>query len=147
MAFKNDNVQVAEYVYDFDVDGGLQAAFNLHAKDGKAVVPVGAIKTAVTMKVLTTFTSGGAGTLTWGNGDDADGYSGAAIALGSLTAGAVFNGWDNAAALLWDDTNDHAIYVNVADAADGQLIATIGGADMTAGKAVVMVHYLMPATL
>lgn len=142
---KNKGVLVQEYVYDFSVDGGAQGAINLHAKNNKAVIPAGAVIKGVSMRVLTAFTSGGSATLAWGNGDDADGYSGAAIAVASLTVDAVFNGWDNGGALIWDDTNDHPIYVPVINAADGQMIVTIGTADMTAGKAVFMVEYYNPA--
>lgn len=141
---RNKGLMVQEYVYDFAVDGGAVSEINLHAKDGKAVLPVGAIVKAVTMKVVTAFTSGGSATLAWGNGDDKDGYSGSAIAVASLTDNALFNGWDNGAQLIWDDTNDHQIPVNVADAADGQFIITIGTAAMTAGKAVFLVEYLHP---
>jgi len=143
-ALRNVGLQVQEYVYDFAVDGGAVGAINLHAKNGKAVLPVGAIVKAVTMKVVTAFTSGGSATLAYGNGDDADGYSGSAIAVASLVDNFIVNGWDSGAQLLWDDTNDHQIPVNVADAADGQFIVTIGTAAMTAGKAVFLVEYLMP---
>lgn len=135
---------VAEYIYDFDEDGGATGAINLHAKDNYDVIPVGAIIKRVTAKVVTACTSGGSATVAWGNGDDADGYSGAAIAVASLTDNALFNGYDNGAALLWDDTNDHAIDVNVADAADGQFIVTIGTAALTAGKIVFLVEYYSP---
>lgn len=141
MPFKNDGVQYAEFVYDFSEDGGGTGEIVLSDKARKNPIPVGATIRKVTLKVLTAFASGGSATLAWGNGDDADGYSGAAIAVASLTAGAVFNGWDNGAALLWDDTNDHAIYQDVADANDGKVSVTIGTAAMTAGKAVVMVEY------
>lgn len=144
MSFRNDGKQVQQYVYDFDVDGGAQAEIVLSDKAGYSAIPVGAVITAVTSKVVTAFTSGGAATLEYGNGDDADGYSGTAIAVASLTDNSVRNGWDNGAALLWDDTNDHAIYQNVADADDGKVSVTIGTADMTAGKMYVMVEYLMP---
>lgn len=144
MAFKNSGVQVQEYVYDFAVDGGAVGTVDLHAKANKSVIPVGGIIKSVTAKVVTACTSAGAATVAWGNGDDADGYSGTAIAVASLTDNALFNGWDNAAALIWDDTNDHQIPVNVADAADGQLIVTIGTAALTAGKMVFLVEYLLP---
>jgi hypothetical protein len=143
-SLKNNGVNVAEFVYDFAVDGGSVGAINLHAKDNKGVLPVGSIIKSVTCKVVTAFTSGGSATLAWGNGDDADGFSGTAIAVASLTDNAVFNGWDNGAALIFDDTNDHPIFVNVADAADGQFIVTIGTAAMTAGKAVFLVEYYAP---
>ena len=136
---------VGEYVYDFSVDGGDVGEIVLSSKPAKAAVPVGAIVKAVTAKVATAGASAGSATLAWGNGDDADGYSGTAIAVASLTAGAVFNGWDNAAALIWDDTNDHPIPVYVADAADGQVSVTIGTAALTAGKVAVILEYLFPS--
>lgn len=139
-----NKVHLQEYVYDFAKDGGAQGAINLHAKDNKAVLPVGAIIKAVTAKVVDAVTSGGSATVAWGNGNDADGYSGAAIAVASLTDNALFNGWDNAAALLWDDTNDHPIPVYVDAAAAGQFIVTIGTANLTAGKMVFLVEYIMP---
>lgn len=145
MSFKNDGKQVQEYVYDFAVDGGATGEIFLSSKANKNPIPTGAVILSVTAKVLTTFTSGGSATLAWGNDDDPDGYSGTAIAVASLTAGTVFNGWDNGAALLWDDTNDHDIPVNVADEDDGEVSVTIATAAMTAGKMVIMVEYLMPA--
>lgn len=149
IGFKRDGVQVAEFDWDFAIDGGVAGAFNLQAKLRKAGVPIGALIKKVTAKVLTLCESAGAATLIWGNGDDADGYSGTtAVALGSLTAGAYFTGYENAgpAALLWDDTNDHPLYVPVLDADDGKLIATIGTADMTAGKVLFLVEFYYPGT-
>lgn len=143
MSIKN-RIHVQEYIYDFDVDGGAQGAINLHAKDNKSVIPVGAIIKGVTAKVVDACTSGGSATVIWGNGDDADGYSGATVAVATLVDNYVTNGWDNGAALLWDDTNDHPIYQNVSTAADGQFIVTIATADLTAGKIVFLVEYYMP---
>lgn len=145
MAALNDNVQVQEYVYDFADDGGAQGEIILSNKASKNAIPVGAIIRAVMLKVVTAFTSGGSATLGWGNGDDADGYSGTAIAVASLLDNVLFNGWDNAAALLWDDTNDHQIQHNVSDANDGQVSVVITTADMTAGKAILLVEYYMPS--
>lgn len=142
--FKNDALMVQEYVYDFAEDGGGTGEIFLSSKAGVDPIPNGAVIKAVMLKVLTAFTSGGSATLAWGNDDDPDGYSGTAIAVASLTANAVFNGWDNAAALLWDDTNDHAIYVPVINEDDGEVSVTIGAAAMTAGKAVIMVEYVFP---
>ena len=144
MAFKNE-LSVQEYVYDFSVDGGsTAAAIVLSSKANKSVLPSGAVVKSVYMKVLTTFTSGGSATLAWGNTSDPDGYSGAALAVASLTAGSVFNGYDNAAALLWDDTNDHPIYFSAESAGLQDVSVTIGTADMTAGKCVVVVEYCLP---
>ena len=143
--FKNDGVQVQEYVYDFDVDGGATGAIDLSAKAGKADLPVGAIINAVRAKVVTACTSGGSATVVWGPTADADGYSGATIAVASLTDNALFNGWDNAAALLWDDTNDHAISYNVTAAANADLNMTIATAALTAGKIIFFVEYYVPS--
>lgn len=136
---------VQEFVWDFAVDGGAVSTITLSGKNGKLPIPVGAIVKAVTARVVTACTSAGAATLSWGNGDDADGYSGTAIALGSLTENALFNGWDNGAALLWDDTNDHQIPLYIDDTTTGAFTATIGTAAMTAGKVVFVVEYLEPA--
>lgn len=148
LGFKNDGIQVTEYVYDFSVDGGTKdAAIVLSAKDGKEAVPVGAIVQRVTAKVLTAPLSAGAATVIWGNGDDADGYSGATVAKATLAINTVHNGWDNGAVLLWDDTNDHQIYNPVLDADDGSFKLLIETADLTAGKIVFFVEYLYPATV
>jgi len=141
----NKGVMVQEYLYDFSVDGGVTGEIVLSDNNNKAAIPVGAIIKGVTAQVITAVTSAGSATLAWGNGDDADGYSGTAIAKASLTQNAVFNGWDNGAALLWDDTNDHPIYQYVADADDGKFSVTVGTADLTAGKVVFLVEYYFPA--
>jgi hypothetical protein len=137
---------VQEYVYDFAVDGGANGtAIKLSDKERQEPLPVGAMLKAVTCKVLTPLASAGAATMEWGNGDDQDGYSGAALAYTALSAGVLRNGWDNAAALLWDDTNDHPIPVNVLDALDGEFSVLIGTADLTAGKLVFCCEYVKPA--
>jgi hypothetical protein len=141
--FKNAGVQVQEYVYDFAVDGGTAGEIFLSSKEGYQPLPNGAIVLAVIAKVETAVV-GTSSTLAWGNDDDPDGYSGTAIAEAILTANTIFNGHDNAAALLWDDTNDHAIYPYVANEDDGEFSVTIGTADLTAGKVRFNVLYLMP---
>ena len=143
-SLRNSGVQCQEFIYDFSVDGGAQGEIFLSSKAGYAPIPNGAIIKSVTAKVITAFTSGGSATLAWGNDDDPDGYSGSAIAVASLTDNALFNGMDNGAALLWDDTNDHPIPVAVINEDDGEFSVTIGTADMTAGKAVFLVEYLHP---
>jgi len=140
-----NKMHTQEYVYDFDVDGGAAGEIVLSTKANKKAIPVGAVITAVRSKVVTAFTSGGSATLIYGNTDDADGYSGAVIAVAGLTDNSVRNGWDNAAALLWDDTNNHMLEVAVLDADDGLVSVTIATADMTAGKMVIIVSYLMPS--
>lgn len=132
-----------EYIYDFAVDGGAVSTIPLSAKDGMPTLPIGAIVKRVIMKVLTTFTSGGAATLAWGNTTDPDGYS-AAVAVASLTAGSVFNGYEETAALIWDDTDDQPIDFPVNVANDGVFSIDIAAAAMTAGKASFMVEFYMP---
>lgn len=142
--FRNAGLHVQEYVYDFAVDGGAQGEIFLSSKAGYDPVPNGAVIKAVTAKVVTQCASLGSATLAWGNDDDPDGYSGTAIAVASLTDNALFNGWDNAAQLLWDDTNDHQIPVAVVNEDDGEFSVTIGTADLTAGKVLFFVEYLYP---
>ena len=145
MAHRNDGKHVQEYVYDFAVDGGTNAsAISLHDKARAAVIPVGAIITDVTAKIVTACTSAGSATVAWGNGDDADGYSGTTIAVATLVDNFLVNGHDLDAALLWDGTNDHKLYVTVLTAADGQFKLLISTADLTAGKIIFMVEYLLP---
>lgn len=145
MGIANFGKQVQEYEYDFSVDAGAIGAISLHSKDNKSVIPAGAIIVSVRALVLSALTSGGSAVLSWGNGDDADGYSGVALAVAGLGADVVKNGWDNGAVLLWDDTNDHMIDVYVADAAAGQMIFTIATAALTAGKVKFLVEYMLPS--
>ena len=140
---RNMGLQVQEYVYDFAKDGGAQGEIFLSSKAGYAPIPNGAIIKDVTMKVVTAFTSGGSATLAVGNDDDADGYVGA-TAVASLTDNAVFNAAGAGSALLWDDTNDHMIPLPVINEDDGEVSVTIATADMTAGKALILVEYLLP---
>lgn len=141
---KNAGVQVQEYVYDFAVDGGGTGEKFLSSKAGYKPIPNGAVVKGVTARVVTAVV-GSSSTLAWGNDDAATGYSGTAIAEASLTANAVFNGWDNGASLLWDDTNDHAIYNPIINTDDGEFSVTIGTANLTAGKVVFMVEYYCPS--
>ena len=144
MYLKNEGLNVAMFEYDFEKDGGAQGEIKLTSKGGKSVLPVGAIIKGVTAKVLTAITSAGSATLAWGNGDDADGFSGTAIGKASLLENVLFNGWDGGAALLWDDTNDHPIFVNVSTVDDGEFNVTIGTADITAGKVLFFVDFYYP---
>lgn len=141
-----NELNLQQYTYDFSVDGGAAGAIQLANKNNKDPIPTGAIVKSVTAWVETACTSGGSATVIWGNGADADGYSGATIAVASLTANAVFNGWDNGAALLWDDTNDHQIPYYVSSAANGAFTFTIATAALTAGKIHFFVEYYYPET-
>ena len=95
-------------------------------------------------KVVTACTSGGSATVSWGNAD-VDGYSGTAIAVASLTDNAVFNGWGNAAALIWNDTQDSPVFYPITSSAEGAFNIAIATAALTAGKIVFGVTYIMPA--
>jgi len=125
--FKNDSVQVAEYEYDFEVDGGTVGVKVLSAKDGKANLPVGAIRIGFAVVIQTAFTSGGLATLTLGHTTSAVAYLGS-TAVADLGAG--LEASSSTAALV---------------AANGDnVIATIGTAAMTAGKLKVLVYFVNP---
>jgi hypothetical protein len=141
---RNAGVQVQEYVYDFAVDGGGTGEKFLSSKAGYKPIPNGAVVKGVAARVVTAVV-GTSSTLAWGNDDAATGYSGSAIAEASLTINSVHNGWDNGASLLWDDSNDHAIYNPVINTDDGEFSVTIGTAALTAGKVIFMVEYYCPS--
>lgn len=143
-AFKNDGLQVQEYVYDFDVDGGAVSTISLSSKAGYQSLPDKAIVSEVVMYVETACTSGGSATIAWGNTTDPDGYSGATPAVADFSADAVKNGFDNGAALLWDDTNDHKIHFCANSANDRDFSITIATAALTAGKLRFSVAYYLP---
>lgn len=133
-----------EYLWDFSVDGGAVSAIALSSKNGKDSLPLGAVVVDVVAKVETLCTSGGSATLAWGPTADADGFSGPAIAVASLTAGAVF-GREQKPALLQDDTAKAAKYHSCIVANDADFKVTIGTAAMTAGKVSFTVLYVYPA--
>lgn len=143
--FLNDGVQVQEYLYDFAVDGGVKDVnIVLSSKPGMSVLPVGAIIKGVTAKVLTAVV-GSSSTVSWGTTSTANGYSGTTIAEATLVDNFLVNGWDLAASLLWDDTNDHAIYPLVTSTATGSFAVLISTANLTAGKIIFLVEYLLPS--
>lgn len=140
--FKNDGLQVQEYLYDFDADGGATGAISLSSKAGYASLPDNAIVQEVHAFVETAV-AGTSSTLAWGNTTDPDGYSGAAIAEATLVADYVTNGSSGDAALLWDGTNDHYIPFLANSANDRDFSVTVGTADLTAGKVRFMVSYYL----
>ena len=133
----NVGIQVQEYLYDFAVDGGAVSTIDLSANN---LLPEGAVVLDCWARVITACTSGGSATIAWGPTSDADGYSGAAIAVASFTDGAVFNAAGQDSALLWDGTNDHRIYFEVGATSDDFKI-TIGTAALTAGKIKFCLEY------
>jgi len=132
--FKNELLS-QEYVYDFSVDGGAISDIELSGKAGAQVLPVGAIVQNVHAWVETLCTSGGAATVSWGNGtgNDVDGYSGTAKAIGALALNAAFEGGADSGALC-------PSYVS-----SGNFSVSIAAATLTAGKIVFRVSYYIPA--
>jgi hypothetical protein len=139
--FINDGMQVEKYVYDFAVDAGATGEIFLSSKANKDPIPNGSLILDMCLHVETAFTSGGSATLDVGNDDDPNGYL-EAIAVAALGANTVHRAGSVAGQLIWDDTNDHAIGVYVADADDGEVSVTIATAAMTAGKAGIYMLYV-----
>ncbi len=145
MPFKNDGIQVQEYIYDFAVDGGVASAnIVLSAKASAKPIPVGAIIKGVTAHVITAVV-GTSSTVAWGHSANADAYSGTTIAEATLITNYVENGWKTANSELWDDSNDVQKHVYVSTEALGSFVVLIGTADLTAGKIRFLVEYFYPS--
>jgi len=142
MSFRNE-LHVQEYVYDFDVDGGLVSTIDLSAKAGYSPLPSGAIVKQVSLKVVTAVV-GSSSTVACGNTTDPNGYM-EAIAEATLVDEYVTSGGGQAGALIWDDTNDHAIPFLVNSANDAVFSMDIAAGALTAGKVVFWVEYYMPS--
>ncbi len=52
-ALLNYGMQVQEYLYDFDVDGGATGVIDLSAKDGYNVLPQNSLVRDVELRVIT----------------------------------------------------------------------------------------------
>lgn len=128
---------VVEYVYDFGVSGGAVGVIDLSAIAGQPALPVGAIVDSVRLKVVTAFTSSGSATVSWGTVTDTDGFSGTAIAYGTLTDNYLSVG--SSPALL-----PAAGYL-VGSGNASKPAVEIGTAALTAGKALIIVDYYMPS--
>jgi len=125
--FKNDNIQTAEYEYDFAVDGGATGVKVLSAKANKAKLPASAIVIGHQVLIQTACTGSGASAKIGVEGDD-DKYL-VNTAVGGL-------GWglktSSASAFFADAANE------------GDVRITIASAALTAGKLKVLVHFLNP---
>lgn len=142
MPFSNDGLQVAEYLYDFAVDGGTDdTAIVLSDKDGKDPIPLNAIIKSVSLRVITAVV-GTSSTIIVGNTTDPNGYM-EAIAEATLVADYVTAEGVQNGVLLWDDTNDHRIPFLVNSANDAKFEMLIGTADLTAGKIAFYVEYYL----
>lgn len=145
MAFAKGDVHFAEYVWDFAVDGGAVSTIDLSAKDGYEALPEGALVYDVYAVVETEVDSAGDGaSVSIGTASDVDGFY-AATGEASLGANAVLRAGETAAALLWDDANDHLILYRPGSTANNQkVVVAISGEAATAGKIRVIVCFYHP---
>lgn len=141
---KNKDV-ILKYTYDFARDGGAVGDINLTAD----VVPAaaGLVVRGISVHVATALTSGGTPTLTFGNEDDTDGYLADVWATLGQAAGSTIREGEVAGALLWDDTNDHALEYVIPDAGAAVPSLSIGTAALTAGALVVYLRCYNPGAV
>jgi hypothetical protein len=125
--FKNDSVLVAEYEYDFAVDGGATGVKVLSAKPNKAKLPLGAIVVGHQVLIQTALAGVGASAKIGVEGDD-DKYL-VNTAVSGLGAGLKTS---SATAFYADEANE------------GDVRITIASAALTAGKLKVLVHFVNP---
>ena len=130
-----------KYEYDFAVSGGAVGSIALVNK-GMNALESGLIIKDFFINVETALTSGGSATVTFGHAGDTDGYLVDFFSDASL--GAVINKGDRAGALVWDDTNDHAIYHKLSSAANAIPRIEVGTAALTAGKFQVYIKAVRP---
>lgn len=126
--FKNDNVQVAEYEYDFAVDGGATGVKVLSSKANKAGLPASAIVVGHQVLIQTAFAGSGASCKIGCEGDD-DKYL-----VNTAVAGLATLGLKTSSAT--------AFFADAATEDDVRL--TIASAALTAGKLKVLVHFVNP---
>lgn len=132
MGYPRNEEFFVKYDYDFAKDGGAVSSIALNAD-------VNGLEENVIVKdmfviVKTALASGGTPTVTLGNTTDTDGYMADIWALAQAD-NAVINSGAVAGALIWDDTNDHAIHYRIDGTANNQnLVLAIGTAALTAGK-------------
>lgn len=126
MAHEKNLVLVQEYEYDFDVDGGATGVINLSSKANKATLPAGALRISSHVLVQTAFAGASASAKFGTTASDADYAANAAVA--SYSASAVFN---DTTAVYIGSTNDDCLL-------------TISGGALTAGKAKVLIEFVVP---
>jgi len=137
MGYPKNEEQELLYEYDFAKDGGEVGAISLRSIVNG--LKEGFIVREIEVRTKVAVTSGGSATLTLGNTSDPDGYL-ADFASSVGTVGDVVNSGSVAGALIWDDTNDHAVHYRIGSAANVQdLVLTIGTAALTAGKLEILV--------
>lgn len=132
MGYPRNEEFFVKYDYDFAEQGGAVSTISL-AADVNGLEENVIVKEVMVM-VKTGLASGGTPTVTLGNTGDADGYMADIWAL-AQTDNAIINSGSVAGALIWDDTNDHAIHYRIDSTANNQdLVLDIGTAALTAGK-------------
>lgn len=141
---KNKEI-VLKYTYDFSRDGGAVSDIDLTADVNAAAS--GLVVRGISVYVEETITSGGSPTITFGNEDDRDGYLADVVTAMGLTAGSSIREGEVAGALLWDDTNDHALEYRIPDAGAAVPSLTVGTAALTAGKMVVYLRCYNPGAV
>jgi hypothetical protein len=126
MAHEKNLVLVQEYEYDFAEDGGATGVINLSSKANKKALPAGAVRISSSVIVQTAFAGVGASAKFGTTASDVDFAANAAIA--SYSEGAIFN-----------DTTPILV-----GATSGDCLLTISTAALTAGKAKVLVTFVVP---
>lgn len=116
------------FLYDFAVQGGAQGAITLTDLDGTAItLPAKAIIRDAYLETLTTLTSGGSATVDIGITGNTDLFFDEAYDNAMFTAAAITAVNDEVPAKV--------------GASAVSVLATIGAADLTAGKFVVRIRY------
>lgn len=130
MSIRNFGLLVQEYEYDFAVDGGATGVVDLSAKANKADLPSGAILQRVVTRVVSSVTGTGASASV---GTSAD----AAVYMAARDVDGV-----GALGLTADQLADYTT-LGVLDAANKcDVLLTVSGAAITAGKLKVLAQYL-----
>lgn len=126
--FKNDGVKVSEFTYDFAVDGGATGVFSLSSKANHTLIPDGAVIQKVVTKVVTAFAG-----------------SGASAKIGTTTSDSVYLALTDVSGYSTDAMFDYTTLVCANTANKRNVIMSLSGGALTAGKLVVNVEYVLPA--
>lgn len=121
-----------EFVYEYDTAVDAVAVGSVAMRPVGNALESGLIITDIVGYIETAFDeASGTATVTVGNAGDTDGYF---TDLRAEAAGTAIKAGDRAGALVWDDTNDHAIAYKLDSSANAVPRLQIGTAALTAGK-------------
>ena len=124
-AFRNE-IHVAEYEYDYSVDGGATGVYVLSSKDNKASLPLGAVVKEV--QVI---------------GQTALAGSGASAKIGHASNDALYKA--QVTATLYNASACFSYSTPFqAKGNNRDVRMTVAGAALTAGKLKVLVEYILP---